>query len=459
MQATIETTRLAEAIAALVQAPARPSARLESVVQAYLEAQAPHVGAEHHRFTQRKIRDLLGALQATARAAGRRLELVGDLEAGQVSAWMRARLDQGMASATVRGHVAALKTALAWAVEQEIIERSPLGKLRLPAIGRARQTRPRGRPDSEQIAALIGAASAQDHAAADGIPQLPLLWTMIRTGIRRGEAIAARRGDYDRRARVLRIRAESAKTKRGRVLPLEDEDCAAIDGAIAATDRLLGRQLDTAPLFRSRRGARLQPRNVSRWMDGLLRAAGVPKRNAAGEAICLHSLRHAAADSLAATNLRAAQLLLGHTTSRTTEGYLHSTDADYLRAAIQGLPRPDVQNLLATGVPGLAVEAQVSTGGGGQKPPRRVVGMGERGDLNPRPREPQSGDGLPASGQQNAQTKPEQLAVEIQVQWLREGQEILLPTVEALRALLLAQEPLATLLRRGAVRIKGVARG
>ena len=84
---------------------------------------------------------------------------------------------------------------------------------------------------------------------------------------------------------------------------------------------------------------------------------------------------------------------------------------------------------------------------------------GERGELNPRPREPQSGDGLPASGQQNAQTKPEQLAVEIQVQWLREGQEILLPTVEALRALLLAQEPLATLLRRGAVRIKGVARG
>jgi integrase len=251
----------------------------------------------------------------------------------------------------VRQHIGALKSALAWAASRGLIEESPIKKVELPAIGRARQKRPRGRPTPVQVHALLETCWQADERGLNPnskgrrawlVPQYPLLWTLIRTGARRGELVAMIRDDYRPGEMLLRIREETTKTRRGRPIPLSVEDLAVLDRLLAIQDLRIPGRSPRDLLFLSPWGSRLSPRNITRWINSLMRTAGVAKFNDRGEVICLHSLRHWAADTLARHNLLAGQALLGHQSIKTTEGYLHEPDIGFLRQAMAMVPVPHV---------------------------------------------------------------------------------------------------------------------
>lgn len=206
-----------------------PGPQLEATVRAYVEAQEVHVSPRHAQTTSRRLARLLGEIRSSVRIAGGRLEYVADLSSTAVDTWMRGALSAGAAPATVRQTVGALKTALGWAVKRGLIDRSPIDAVQLPAVGRARQKKPRARPTPAQVYALLESAWRADERGMNDtrpgqgrwiIPQYPLLWTLIRTGARRGELVAMIRDDYRREEMLMRIRAETAKTRRGRLIPL-----------------------------------------------------------------------------------------------------------------------------------------------------------------------------------------------------------------------------------------------
>jgi len=130
---------------------------------------------------------------------------------------------------------------------------------------------------------------------------------------------------------VLDLPASLAKLHKSRQIPLNAPAQRAL-GDILAFNRSRGLSVDpSAPLLQNRHHRRLTVRGIQRLVQHYRELAHLDVK------VTPHSLRHVFATNVVrATNVRAAQMLLGQVDIRTTQRYTHP-DLDDLTAAVAAI--------------------------------------------------------------------------------------------------------------------------
>jgi integrase len=245
---------------------------------------------------------------------------VSELTPGDLEAFFRHKLAEGLSPQTVLHLRGILRRALQRAVKHGLVVRNVAQLAEPPELIRTR--RPDFYDPDEARAFLRGSEG----------DRLEALWVLLMTsGLRRGEALGLTWADVDleagtyRVSRALqraggRLQTTEVKTKASR----RTGDLSAL--AVAALQRHRERQeasglrpLPIAYVFISTAGTPLEPRNVNRAFDALLERAGLRR-------IRLHDLRHSFGSLLLASGAspREVMELLGHSNiAMTMDVYAH----------------------------------------------------------------------------------------------------------------------------------------
>jgi integrase len=214
-------------------------------------------------------------------------------------------------------------------------------------------------------AALAGRPELVDRLELLGRERALTYKTLVLTGLRKGElaSLTVAQLQLDDPVAFLTLDAADEKNREGNDIPLRDDLAADLRGWLA--DRLARLQAEAlgtaAPI-----PARLAPdTRVFNVPDGLLRilnrdakAAGIPKRDERGRAVCLHGLRHTFGTlmSKAGVSPRTAQAAMRHSTIDLTMNVYTDPKLLDVRGALEALPELPLDP---------AQEAERATGTGG----------------------------------------------------------------------------------------------
>lgn len=282
---------------------------------------------------------------------GERRLLVTDLNAEACRQYTAALSAQGLAPSSVARKVTSLKSLLHFLADVGAIPEDCAGKLRTPA-------QPSRLPQiisEEEAARLLSAAKdAVDESLAKRFPsdfggdyggdfqgeicqRFPaeicakrdraLLELLYGCGLRSAEACGLRLEDLRRDQGVLIVRGKGEKT---RIVPYLPVTLAAVDEWLAVRPAG-GRQADDR-LLTTINGNPLSATDVGRIVHALSARVSLN--------IHPHSMRHAFASHLlnAGADIRTIQELLGHSSIRTSERYLHVSET-HLKATLAAHPR------------------------------------------------------------------------------------------------------------------------
>lgn len=207
--------------------------------------------------------------------------------------------------ATINRYLALLRRMLNWAVEREYLDRTPFRRGSQAVIKLERENNRRSRRlTADEEKRLLNAARPITKA---------LIIAALDTGMRRGELLGLRFGDVDFDRQVIHVRAENAKSKRGRSIPIATTRLKA--GLEWLRIDAEGRQKDdAAPVFSNRVGEPLKD-----FRDGWVNALAAA--NITG--LWFHDLRGEYASRLVERGVPLSQVrdLLGHASIVTTERY------------------------------------------------------------------------------------------------------------------------------------------
>ncbi len=185
-----------------------------------------------------------------------------------------------------------------------------------PAAGQEAPARWKRLPDylgEEDVDRLL---AAPDPATPGGLRDRAMLELLYATGLRVSELVGLELGQVHLEAAFLRTMGKGSKE---RLVPFGDQAADWVRRYLAeARGALLG--LRRSPhLFLSRRGQKLSRQFFWRLVRDYGRKAGIPRE------IHPHTLRHSFATHLVSrgADLRAVQMMLGHSDLSTTEIYTH----------------------------------------------------------------------------------------------------------------------------------------
>jgi integrase len=246
---------------------------------------------------------------------------VREIRRGHVKHLLAMKLEAGVSRNTARLIHATLHNVLEEAVEDEILGANPATRrgrsrlLRLTPSAGEREERMRAFTRDE-LGRFLGAVLKKE-------PRFhPLFFTMARTGMRLGEALALQWGDLAFAARRIRV---ARGVSRGVVGPPKSGRGRNIDMSLALRD-VLERHLGEAKVASLRRGepcpdwvfatsegTLLDRNNVAKAFRRALKAAGLPHHSP-------HDLRHTFASLLLqdGVSLAHVQRMLGHADPRLT---------------------------------------------------------------------------------------------------------------------------------------------
>lgn len=238
------------------------------------------------------VRDVRGRCARIAAELG--YVRLGDLDPIRIDTWLIGMRRDGIGEGAIRGRVQTLRSALSWGVSRRLLRSNPVSDAR-PRVATGRRSK---RPESDQVVALIAAATAESPRSG-----LALRVAAV-TGARAAEVVALRFDDLTGdRLRIGRQRhsedgvaliREQTKTGGSRTVVLDMGTVAAIEAWRAEADSIVG--APTAWML-AEAGASEPP--SPRWLYNVfLRAAGVagvPTGRQGG--LVLHDLRHWAAST------------------------------------------------------------------------------------------------------------------------------------------------------------------
>jgi integrase len=226
-------------------------------------------------------------------------------------------LDEGLTPATADQHLRLIKRAFNLAVAWEVIERNPAANVKLPRVDNRRDFY----LNDEQLARLIQVLRSD---SARTVCQLAMF--LLATGARLSEATGATWTQIDREHRVWRIPAANSKSKKMRVVPLNDQALAVLDE--------VGTAGSYEHVFINHRwinadGSRGKPITwIHKVWERIRNEAGMPQ-------LRVHDLRHSHASFLvnAGRTLYEVQQVLGHSDPAVTMRYAHLSTKTMLEAS------------------------------------------------------------------------------------------------------------------------------
>ncbi|MDQ6979183.1 MAG: tyrosine recombinase XerC [Mariprofundaceae bacterium] len=230
---------------------------------------------------------------------------LASLKREHIEQWMVDAYGAGRSPATIARRLAAVRSMLDRAVQQEWCVANIAVGIRPP---KQAQRLPRTLP-VEQTARLIAEQEGlQDCWAARDAGLIAVLYGC---GLRVGESVGLNSDDINVTEAELRV---LGKGKKERIVPMPEGACT-----------LLNHWLEVRPVsaeiavFINQRGTRLSTRSVQRMLKQRALVSG------ADVSVTPHRLRHSFASHLLAggVDLRAIQELLGHASLTTTERYAH----------------------------------------------------------------------------------------------------------------------------------------
>jgi len=222
-----------------------------------------------------------------------------------VELWMREQEMAGAAPATISRRLAAVSDYYAYAVDEDMIRKSPMTRIRRP---RTSSESPRSGLDRDEVRAVLATAEAsspRDRA---------LVTLLVLSGTRVSESLGADVGDLDheRGHRVLRVHRKGGKVQR---LALAPRTATAIDALLDGRTE--------GPIFATRTGRRMDRHAACKVIRRLARTAGVER------SVSPHTLRHTFATLAldAGVALHVVQDGCGHAAPRTTQRYNSNRDS------------------------------------------------------------------------------------------------------------------------------------
>lgn len=250
-----------------------------------------------------------------------------DLELAR--SWVWSQAEAGVAGATLRRKVSALKRFSAWLVGAGHTKGDIAGRLRTPATSSS-LPRVMGRAQMEEILQdLIQRADTEDSVALRDWAMVEVLYA---TALRVSELVGLRVDNLSMAERTLRV---VGKGNKERIVPFGIPAERALRRYLDAGRPALLATSDSPQVFVSSTGKALGPRTVYQVVAALL--SQYPGNGPVGP----HTLRHTAATHLldGGADLRSVQELLGHASLGTTQIYTHVSTERLTAAYQQAHPR------------------------------------------------------------------------------------------------------------------------
>ncbi|MGZ5924089.1 MAG: tyrosine recombinase XerC [Rhizomicrobium sp.] len=227
------------------------------------------------------------------------------LSPADIRAFITVRRSGGLGAKGVQRAIAAVRSFFRYLARENILENAAARSVRTPRIQRG-LPRPLSETDASRAIERAGEHDVEWMAARD----VALLTLLYGAGLRISEALSLRRGDVPLPSSLTIV----GKGSKERVVPL----LPAVREAIDSYERLLPfTGAKDSPLFLSRRGKPMSPREAQLLMQKLRGALGLSERATP------HALRHSFATHLLSNggDLRSVQELLGHASLSTTQTY------------------------------------------------------------------------------------------------------------------------------------------
>ncbi len=283
----------------------KPSrARPEPLVDEYLD----HLRVERRlagNSVESYARDL-ARLAAFAAGEGRALAA---LERPALEAFVRGMISEGLSPRSAARTVACVRGFYRFLVRHERLAASPADDLRAP---RAWPALPRFL-SADEVDHLI---AQPDGTSAAGLRDRAMLELLYATGMRVSELVGLRPSDVNLAAGYLTCTGKGGKQ---RLVPIGDEAARWVERYQRGARPALVRGRPTPRLFVNARGGPLSRVGFWKILKGYGRQAGLRRD------VSPHVLRHSFATHLLerGADLRAIQMMLGHTDLSTTQIYTH----------------------------------------------------------------------------------------------------------------------------------------
>jgi len=240
-----------------------------------------------------------------------------ELDTELLRQWLWSHAEAGMAAASLRRKVSAIKKFSLWLSSKGLVELNPALRLRAPGTSRSLPRVIARVQMAEILANMAAKADTNDPIARRNHAIVELLYA---SGLRVSELVGLTLSGLDIANQTVRVVGKGDKE---RVVPFGKP---AHDALLAYLEHGRSALLQDKPsdlVFLSTTGSPLGVRSVYQVVAGLL--ADVPGSGPIGP----HTLRHTAATHLldGGADLRSVQELLGHASLGTTQIYTHvSTD-------------------------------------------------------------------------------------------------------------------------------------
>lgn len=245
------------------------------------------------------------------------------LKPADIRAFITHRRQEGLGAGGVQRAMAAVRSFYKFLAKEGVLENAAARSIRTPRV-----RRPLPRPLSVEDAARVLSQAGEHNIEWLGARDAALLTLLYGAGLRISEALSLKRGDVPL-GESLTVIGKGRKQRSVPVLPLVGE---ALDD-YAAKIPFAG--APSAPLFLSRRGRPMSPREAQSLMQRLRGQLGL------AEKATPHALRHSFATHIlqGGGDLRSLQELLGHASLSTTQIYTAMDTRQLLETYSKAHPR------------------------------------------------------------------------------------------------------------------------
>ncbi|MCR9258590.1 MAG: site-specific tyrosine recombinase XerD [Pseudomonadaceae bacterium] len=275
----------------------------DEVISTYLDAMWLERGLSEHTLAAYR-RDLQN-VQKWLLPRGRDLL---NARSSDLMEYIAQRFSQGIASRSAARSLSALRGFYRHQLLREVLAEDPTALLAHPKTGRALPLV----ISAAQVEALL---AAPDVETALGLRDRAMLEVLYATGLRISELISLQLTSINQRQGVVRVTGKGGKE---RLVPMGETSLLWLRRYLqAARDELLGEA--GSVLFPSRRGQQMTRQTFWHAIKRYALVAGIPTT------VSPHTLRHAFATHLVdnGADLRAVQMMLGHSDLSTTQIYTH----------------------------------------------------------------------------------------------------------------------------------------
>jgi integrase/recombinase XerD len=240
-----------------------------------------------------------------------------------------AYLETGVSPQTARRKLSAIKGFYQFVFAEGGLARDPSRDIRAPKAFRS-IVRPITRTEVDQILASVGTSNPLD------LRNRAIVYVAYGSGLRVTEATNLRIADLDFQHSVAKVRL--GKGQKDRMVPLNQPEIDAIRLYLENARPKFAHGQDNGVLFVGRRGEALTRHRLWQILTRI-------SQQVVGRSISPHKYRHAfVTDTINGGGAsRVVQKMVGHTSVKTTMGYMHSDlerfRAEYLRAHPRGVGR------------------------------------------------------------------------------------------------------------------------